>query len=253
MNRSTGSSSQDSESPKLHETSNSSITNGFLSAVASSATDLLTSITEPPPPLSTNSLLSSNPPSSSKSGHQGGSVGVQSSPLWSESTALYDRTAGLNNAGGFRSEISASSPLATIGDDYNRFLNEEKPSWCLPETQHIPASSPTTGNPGDGTAVAALLSANLAGSEVYRDEVSEAVKSVDRSHPAIIEFVGCEDPVEFLQLRPEWVRYTDCVWGGLLEVLEGAYGEVGKGKGKQAEGQSVEKLRMIWEGLRAKL
>jgi hypothetical protein len=82
------------------------------------------------------------------------------------------------------------------------------------------------------------------------DDIARAARSVDISHPAVVAFAECEDPVEFLQ-QAEWGRYTESVWGDLLGMMREAKVEVERGA--ESDGEAVERLKRVWGRVRAKL
>jgi hypothetical protein len=184
----------------------------ILANIANSASGLFNSLTRP---AATHGLSASG----SKSG--GGEESATSSS-WAESSLRSPQT----------QKPSAPTPTTADGD-FAAFTSAE--------SVFAPKAPPSHGT--DGSDVAMLLSLPMATSGVYDDEVNMA--TVNTSHPAVVAFARCEDPVEFLQARPEWSGYTDAVWGDLWGVLKAA------DKGKDA--RATERLKMIWGQLRARL
>ena len=100
----------------------------------------------------------------------------------------------------------------------------------------------------DGADVNMLL--NLPMTEhVYSYDVGDS--GVDTTHPVVRSFVECDDPVVFLE-RGGGQKYTDAVWGDLVSLLEAAKKEVETEK-EGNDGRAVERLRMIWGQMRARL
>lgn len=220
---------------------------GLISSIASSATGLLNTLANPSPS-ATTSALSSSAASSSKPPQQHAlqSASSSSAEAHASSSASHHPTASYTSAE-FRSNSADPNLVSRSEDDFTSFASAQEPDIF---TRHA-TSYTYTPDATDGAEVAALLGFALASSEVYVDDLSEPVHP-DMSHAAVVAFAVCDDPVEFLLASPEWGLYTDSVWGGLLEVLEDAKKEVEKGKGTD-EGRAVERLKMVWGQLRAKL
>lgn len=218
--------------------------NSFISSVASSASGLFDSITRPPPFLTT-SVLNAATSSSSKSGQQSLSQGQAGPSSWAESSSRsssYRAVYSSNAPAEFRSQYVDPSVTLAAEDDYTCFASAQRPPPnAMPSDLEMCELD-------DGAAVRQLLNFPVA-SSVFQDDDPNIIATVNTSHPAVMEFASCEDPVEFLQSR--WNDYTDSVWGDLLEVLKAAQKEVDKGKG--TDDRATERLKQAWGQLRAKL
>ena len=226
--------------------------NGILSSVASSAAGLFESITRPTPSLTT-AALNSAASSSSKSSQQQqpSSSNAAGSSSWSE-TASYHGRHGSHPLEQFRSQQYGPALFPTTEDDFTYFSASGASGVFPAPTSTFHPQTTFQDYPDDGAAVADLLSSPLATSDIYADDIVQTAQTLNISHPAVIAFAECEDPVEFLQSNPAWSQYTDSVWGDLLEVMKDAAKEVDKGKGKE-DSRAVERLKLVWGHVRAKL
>ncbi|KAF8540871.1 hypothetical protein BDD12DRAFT_804130 [Trichophaea hybrida] len=233
------SSSQEGKGPSKQPTrppppSRSEDDSGLISNVTNSASTLLNSLTRPLPS-TVNSTLASSSSSSSKAT----SSTIPSTSSWSETAT-----------GSYR--LQGSSPYSDFRTRPDRSLSETAEAEFTYFASNSASARPRSGSSVDGSDVAALLAGPLAASEVYMDDdIAQAVRSVDISHPAVVAFAECEDPVEFLQRgEEEWAGcYTESVWGDLLGIMREAKVEVDKGK----EAEKVERLKRVWGRVRAKL
>jgi hypothetical protein len=218
-----------------------------------STSGLLSSVARPGPAATTSGLDAATPSSASKSSQQRtGSSFAADSSSWSEATSSRpdDRsTPGTQ----FRTRTSLPCSLATEGDFTKFSASNTVDIVSVSEPISHGQSSGSFASHSDGSAVASLLSRPLATSEIYSEEMLQSENTANTSHPAVVAFAECEDPVEFLRSNPEWSKYTDSVWGNLLELMQDAQKEADKGKAKEDYRPSVEKLKLAWEQLRSKL
>jgi len=226
---------------------------GLAARIAISTSGLLSSVARPGPAATTSGLDAAAPSSASKSSQEGtrSSLAADSSS-WSEATS--SRPADRPTPGTqFRTRASLPCSLATESDftEFSASDTVDLVSVSEPASHGQPSSS--FADHSDGAAVANLLSRPLATSEIYSEEILQLENTANTSHPAVAAFAECEDPVEFLRSNPEWSKYTDSVWGDLLELMRDAQKEADKGKAKEGYGQSVGELKLAWEQLRSKL
>ncbi|KAF8251391.1 hypothetical protein K440DRAFT_84490 [Wilcoxina mikolae CBS 423.85] len=182
---------------------------GLISNIANSASTLVNSLTRPLPS-TVNSALASSSSSSSKAT----SSTAPSTSSWSETAT-----------GSYR--LQGSSPYSDFRTRPDRSLSETAEAEFTYFASNSASARPRSGSSVDGSDVAALLAGPLAASEVYMDDdIAQAVRSVDISHPAVVAFAECEDPVEFLQRggEEEWAGcYTEkvetCLGKGQGEVV----------------------------------
>lgn len=118
-----------------------------------------------------------------------------------------------------------------------------------------PPAAAAAEDPQDGAAVRNLLAMPMS-LEMDPPRTSNSLANApDLSHPAVAEFVECDDPVAFLQ-GSGWSSYTEEVWGNLLDVMQSASKEVEKGrkgKGTLGDDTAVGELRATWGRLRSRL
>ncbi|KAI5819226.1 hypothetical protein BZA77DRAFT_166502 [Pyronema omphalodes] len=223
----------------------------FLNSVTDSARGLYKSIISASPSYTSNgleSLTSSSSKSSPNTASSSSSSIPAASSAWSESSKPRAPCVGAFTNTNLRSQTNAyTGPhSASTEEEYTYFQTAPatQNQTYLPPQPPVPQPSEYQ----DGAFVTSLLSTPIT-SAIYSDDL---LVKTQITHPLVLAFASCDDPVAFLEQRPDWSQYTDYVWGDLREILEKAEKEVGKGKGAK-EGEAVGQLRVAWGKIRAKL
>ncbi|KAI5794029.1 hypothetical protein FPQ18DRAFT_329497 [Pyronema domesticum] len=226
----------------------------IFNSVTDSARGLFKSITSASPSYTSNALSSLNSSTSKSSSNSA------SSSSSSFSSSIPTASSAWSEPSKPRAPCASALTNTNLRSQTNAYTG---PHFASPEEEYIyfqttPAAqnqtylpTPPVPQPSehqDGAFVTSFLSTPIT-STIYSDDLLDKTQI---THPLVVAFASCDDPVAFLEQRPDWSQYTDYVWGDLREVLEKAEKEVGKGKGAK-EGEAVGQLRVAWGKIRAKL
>lgn len=245
-----------------------------LSGIVSSTTALLESVVKNPTSSINKDLSSLQGSSSSKQSQHVGPHSSASTTWAEQGSSSAARTA---DAAGFRSMDLSGANLVSgalpAEQEFESFLNGsteetfaqyEAPSGTGASTGDFQAGSRTVVGPSqpiDGANVLDILSDREAMSSIW-DEVppQEPVplrELPNLEHPAVVEFLACEDIVEFLSLPTlaDW-GYSEEIWGDYVGLIREAKEEVQQEnvlveKSKAERESAVERLRQVWGHLRS--
>ncbi|RPB02250.1 hypothetical protein L873DRAFT_1787657 [Choiromyces venosus 120613-1] len=217
--------------------SSSSPTSQVISNITTSASSLLGSLVHQDP-TSVNSALTSFTGSSGKA--QSSSPTPSSSSLVSadRSHPAFSNASSAAISAGFKSQpfigVSSEIEFACFSSDH--------PVLTSQNYDHLQFRDSVT---NDGQAVLNLLSQPLDTFDLPPSDTSR----IDASHPAVAEFIMCDDPVDFLSNTSE---YNEQIWGDLVGLFRQAKEEVkGKMREDSQSSTAVDRLRIIWGHLRS--